>query len=604
MTETTRNNVISRIGKIAEKAIKENLAVHKTAFFFNEEDGILSASDTKAVKTAIEVLEGATTPEEVKKATAKLKKAAEAAGLPEPCVTVAIGKFISPYGDKYSKGLKSFIAKDPEKAFMTLSDVPDPLSLVNETVMRLFLVYKGEVLCTNPFNKTSETGETGEEPVKREELKALLKFARIWAKHKNLTTHIGWLIKSALVPDEHGIERAKIIIDCVEADVKDLGFLAGAKEVYYYLFNYDPTYGPVGMGSAAKIARYLNGYYGDKFTDEEVLTWSLSGATSPEIAKVIGDKLGYLVAGFGCPVETPEYSLDREDRFFNRTHELDGLWTEREKELREEQLPTWDHKEAYSLEMLPLIMGRSLGLPKALEWALKTGRTSEEDIGPICKKFNYFAQIEIDYFEDYSERYNPQTPFEVFKTYQKAIIENYDEVSPEAHRIATTISELDALAKFPDSVYLKTIDADGNETVITNEEFITNLLITLEEFLNSPEKLFERKNKTVDPVTREVKEASPEILSVGHLILDDEPYGFKTDKILFYGDPTDPSVGSAIDKIISGEASYRHNERSFDQGNLSWLKAKNVFESDDAFDGESYEDLDLYSENYEEDLDF
>ena len=595
-------NVITTIATIAETATKKNLAVHKTAFFFNEEGGILGASDTKPVKTVIEALEGATTAAEATKATAELKKAAEAAKLPEPVITAAIGKFVSGYGNKYSKGLKGFIAKDPETAAKTLSDLPDPLGLVNETVMRLFLIYKGEVLCTNPFNKTSETGETGEEPVKREELKALLKFARIWAKHKNLTTHIGWLIKSALVPDEHGIERAKIILDCIEDYVKDLGFLAGAKEVYYYLFNYDPTYGPVGIGSEAKISRYLNGYYGDKFTDEEVLTWSLSGATSPEIAKLIGNKLGYLVAGFGYPVEENKYSLDREDRFFNRTHELDGLWTEREKELREENLPTWDHKEAYNLEMLPLIMGRSLGLPKALEWAIKTGRTSEENIGPICAKFNYFAQVETNYFEDYSERYNPQTPFEVFKTYQKAIIENYDEVSPEAHRIASTISDLDALAKFPDSVYLKTIDADGNETVITNEEFITNLLITLEEFLTSPEKLFERKNKTVDPVTREVKEASPEILSVGKLILDDEPYGFKTDKFLFYEDPTDPSAGSAIDKIISGEASYRRHERSFDQGDLSWLKVKNVFESDNAFDGESYGDL--YSEDYDEDLDF
>ena len=596
MTETTRNNVNNVVRKIAETATKKNLAVHKTAFFFNEEGGILSALDTKAVKTAIEALESATTPEEAKKATAKLKKSAEAAGLPEPVITAAIGKFVSGYGNKYSKGLKGFIAKDPETAAKTLSDLPDPLGLVNETVMRLFLVYKGEVLCTNPFNATGETGE------KREELKALLKFARRWAKHKNLTSRIGWLIKSALVADEHSLERAKIILDCVEDYVKDLGFLAGAKEVYYYLFNNDPTYGPVAMGSEAKITRYLNGYYADKFTDEEALTWALKGATSPEIAKLIGNRLGYLVAGFGCPAEVSEYPLNREDRFFDRSHELNGLWAERERELREEQLPTWDHKEAYNLEMIPLIMGRSLGLPKALEWAIKTGRTSEEDIGPICAKFNYFAQVETDYFEDYSERYNPQTPFEVFKTYQKAIIENYDEVSPEAHRIASTISDLDALAKFPDSVYLKTTDADGNEVTITNEEFITNLLITLEEFLTSPEKLFERKNVTVDPVTREVKEAPPEILSVGKLILDDEPYGFKTDKILFYEDPTDPCSGSAIDKIISGEASYRRHERSFDQGDLSWLKVKNVFESDNAFDGESYEGL--YSEDYEEDLDF
>ena len=594
MKDTT-TTVISKISRIAETSVKKNLMVHKTAFFFNEEGGILSASDTKSVKTAIEALEGATTSAEAAKATAKLKKAAEAAGLPEPVITAAIGKFVSGYGNKYSKGLKGFIAKDPEKAFVTLSDLPDPLGLIDETVMRMFLCYKGEVLCTNPFNATGETGE-------REELKALLKFARRWAKQKNLTNHIGWLIKSALVPDEHGVERAKIVLDCVEDYIKDLGFLAGAKEVYYYLFNYDPTYGPVGIGSEAKISRYLNGYYGDKFTDEEAITWSLSGATSPEIAKLVGDRLGYLVAGFGCPAEITEYSLNREDRFCDRTHELDGFWAERQKELREEQLPTWDHKEAYNLEMLPLIMGRSLGLPKALEWAIKTGRTSEEDIGPICAKFNYFAQVETEIFENYSERYNPQTPFEVFKTYQKAIVENYDEVSPEAHRIAATISELDALAKFPDDVYLKTIDADGNETIITNEEFITNLLITLEEFLSEPSKLFERKNKTVDPVTREVKEASPEILSVGKLILDDEPYGFKTDKFLFYEDPTDPSAGSAIDKIISGEASYRRHEHSFDQGNLSWLKVKNAFESDNAFDGESYGDL--YSEDYDEDLDF
>ena len=593
---------ITTIATIAKAAVKKNLAVHKTAFFFNEEGGILSASETAVVKTAIEALEGATTAVEAAKAMASLKKAAEAAGLPEPVVTAAIGKFVSGYGNKYSKGLKGFIAKDPETAAKTLSDLPDPLGLVNETVMRLFLVYKGEVLCTNPFNKTSETGETGEEPVKREELKALLKFARIWAKHKNLTTHIGWLIKSALVPDEHGTERAAIVLDCIEDYVKDLGFLTGAKEVYYYLFNYDLSYGPVGMGSEAKITRYLNGYYADKFSDEEALTWSLSGATSPEIAKLIGKRLGYLVPGFGCPVGESKYSINREDRFFDRSHELDGLWAEHEKELFFEKLSTRDFKETYDLEMLPLIMARSLGLPKALEWAIKTGRTSEENIGSICAKFNYFAQVETHYFEYYSERYNPQTPFEVFKTYQKAIVENYDEVSPEAHRIAATISELDALAKFPDDVYLKTIDADGNETIITNDEFITNLLITLEEFLSEPSKLFERKNKTVDPVTREVKEASPEILSVGKLILDDEPYGFKTDKFLFYEDPTDPSAGSAIDKIISGEASYRRHEHSFDQGNLSWLKVKNAFESDNAFDGESYGDL--YSEDYDEDLDF
>lgn len=590
---------ITTIATIAETSVKKNLAVYKTAFFFNEAGQILKSSETAAVKRAIETLEAATTATDAKKATAELKKAAETAGLPEPVVTAAIGKFISPYGDKYSKGLKSFIAKDPEKAFGTLLNLPDPLDLVDEAVMRLFLCYKGEVLCTNPFNVTSETGETG---VKREELKALLKFARRWAKQKNLTTHIGWLIKSALVPDDHGIERAGIVLDCVEDYVKDLGFLAGAKEVYYYLFNYDPTYGPVGMGSEAKITRYLNGYYGDKFTEEEGLTWALSGATSPEIAKLIGNRLGYLVAGFGCPIEENLFSLNREDRFFDRSHELNGLWEEREKELFFEQLPTRDFKETYNLEMLPLIMGRSLGLPKVLEWALETGRTSEEAIGSICAKFNYFAQVETHYFEDYASRYNPQNAFEVFKTYQKAIIENYDETSPEAHRIAETISELDALAKFPDDVYLKTIDADGNETTITNEEFMTNLLITLEEFLNNPEKLFERKSVTVDPITREVKEAPPEILSVGHLILDDEPYGFKTDKILFYGDPTDPCGVPLIDKILSGEASYPRQEYTFDQGNLSWLKVKNVFETDDDFDGESYEDL--YGEDYEEDLDF
>lgn len=112
---------IATIATIATAATKKNLAVHKTAFFFNDAGRILNASEMATVKHDVEALESATTPEEVKKATAKLKKAAEAAGLPEPCVTVAIGKFISPYGDKYSKGLKSFIAKDPEKAFMTLS---------------------------------------------------------------------------------------------------------------------------------------------------------------------------------------------------------------------------------------------------------------------------------------------------------------------------------------------------------------------------------------------------------------------------------------------------------------------------------------------------
>lgn len=593
-------NTRTVISTIAETSVKKNLAVYKTAFFFNKAGQILNSSETAAVKTAIEALEASTTVAAAAKATAKLKVAAEAAELPEPVITAAIGKFISPYGDRYSKGLKGFIAKDPIKAFEVLTESPDPLELIDGIVMRLFLCYKGEVLCTNPFNKTD--GETG---AKREELKALLKFSRMWAKRKNLTTHIGWLIKSALVPDEHGTERAAIVLDCVEDYVKDLGFLAGAKEVYYYLFNNDSSYGPVGIGSEAKISRYLNGYYGDKFTDEEALTWSLSGATSPEIAKLVGNRLGYLVPGFGCPAEAPEYLLNKEDRFLNRSHELDGLWAEREKVLREEQLPTWDHKEAYNLEMLPLIMARSLGLPKTLEWVLETGRTSEEAIGSICAKFNYFAQVETDYFEDYVSRYNPQTPFEVFKTYQKAIVENYDKVSPEAHRIATTISELDALAKFPDDVYFRTVDADGNETVIKNEEFITNLLITLEEFLTSPEKLFERKNTTVDPVTREVKEALPEILSVGHLILDDEPYGFKNDQILFYEDPADPGDRSFIDKIISGEVSYPRQELTFNQDNLSWMKVKNAFESDDSFDGESYGDLyDLYGEDYDEDLDF
>ena len=147
-----------------------------------------------------------------------------------------------------------------------------------------------------------------------------------------------------------------------------------------------------------------------------------------------------------------------------------------------------------------------------------------------------------------------------------------------------SIAELDALAKFPNDVYLKTVDPDGNETILTNEEFITNLLVTLEEFLNAPEKLFERKNKTVDPVTREVREAPPETLTVGRLLLYDEPYGFKED--------------------------CPRKEYTFNQDNLSWLKVKNAFESDDAFDGESYKDLyyeDLYGEDYDEDdedLDF
>ena len=600
MKDTT-TTVISRISRIAEK---KNLAVYKTAFFF-EGGRILPASDTKAVKTVIEALEGATTPEEVKKATASLKKAAEAAGLPEPVITAGVGKFISPYGDKYSKGLKSFIIKDPEKAFEVLKNLPDPLGLVNETVMRLFLVYKGEVLCTNPFSKTSKTGETGEEPVNREELKALLKFARIWAKHKNLTTHIGWLIKSALVPDEHGTERAAIVLDCVEDYVKDLGFLAGAKEVYYYLFNNDFTYGPVAMGNKSLIDRFNSGLYGDRFTEEEALAAALKGATSLEIAKLVGNRLGYLVAGFGCPVEVSTYPLNREDRFFNRATELDGLWAEREKELFFEQLPARDFKETYAPEMIPLAMARSLGLCPTYKWAIKTGRVAEEAMGPNLKAMLEFSRRERSLFEEYCERYNPQTPIEVFKIYQKAIIENYDETSPEAHRIALTIGELDALAKFPDNVYLKTIDADGNETVITNGEFITNLLITLEELLSDPGKLFERKNKTVDPVTREVKTAEPEILSIGKLILFDELYGFKTDKILFYEDPSDPCGVPLIDKILSGECSYPRHEHSFDQGNLSWLKAKSVFESNDDFDGENHEDLcDLYGENYDEDLDF
>lgn len=567
-------NTKTVIATIAEASVKKNLTIHKTAFFFNEAGRILSASDTKSVKTAVEALEGATTPEEAEKATVSLKKAAEAAGLPEPVVTAAIGKFVSSYGDKYSKGLKGFIAKDPEKAFGTLSDLPDPLELVNETIMRLFLVYKGEVLCTNPFNKTSETGETGE----REELKALLKFARIWAKRKNLTSHIGWLIKSALVADDHGIERAKIIIDCIEDYIKELGFMAGAKEVYYYLFNNDLTYGPVGIGSETKINRYLNGYYGDKFTEEEALTWALSGATSPEIAKLIGDRLGYILSGFGCPVpiET-EYSLNRENKFLNRSHELDGLWEEHQRELDEDKLPTRDFKEVYDVSMIAIAMARSLGLCQAYEWAVKKGRVTEKTTGPNATLMIEFSKRERSLFEEYCGRYNPQTPIEVFEVYKKMVLDHYDEVSPDAHHIAMSITELDALAKFPDGLYLRTVDANGNETVITNEEFITNLLITLEEFLNNPEKLLERKNVTVDPVTREVKEAPPKTLTVGRLLLYDEPYGFKEDP---------------------------RKEYTFNQDNLSWLKVKNVFESDDAFDGKNYEDLDLYSESYDEDLDF
>lgn len=600
MKETTNTFGIGLdavICKVAAQAKVSTLkGVYYTSYFFNEVGQILSHAQLRPVKGEINALEAAKTQDDADKAMRLLKKAAEAANLPTPVITAGVGEFVSARGDRYTKSLKSFVGKD-EKAFEVLKNLPDPLGLVDKEVMKNFLVYKGEVLCTNPFNQ-----------IEKDSAKSLLKFSRMWAKCKNLTTHIGWLIKSALVPDEHGTERAAIVLDCIEDHVKDLGFLAGAKEVYYYLFNNDSSYGPVGIGSEAKISRYLNGYFADKFSDEEALTWALKGATSPEIAKLVGDRLGYLVAGFGCPAEVPEYLLNREERFFDRSHELDGLWEEREKVLREEQLPTWDRKEAYNLEMLPLIIARSLGLPKVIEWALETGRTSEEAIGSICAKFNYFAQVETWYFESYSERYNPQTAFEVFKTYQKAIIENYDETSPEAHRIASTIGELDALAKFPNDIYLHTVDADGNEINITNEEFITNLLVTLEEFLTSPEKLFERKNVTVDPVTREVKEAPPEILSVGRLILEDEPYGFKTDKILFYEDPTDPCGVPLIDKILSGECSYRRNERSFDQGNLSWLKVKSVFESNDAFDGESYEDLyDLYGEDYDEDdedLDF
>lgn len=565
-------NTRTVISTIAETSVKKNLAVYKTAFFFNEAGQILKSSETAAVKRAIETLEAATTATDAKKATAELKKAAETAGLPEPVVTAAIGKFISPYGDKYSKGLKSFIAKDPEKAFGTLLNLPDPLDLVDEAVMRLFLCYKGEVLCTNPFNAKDETGET------REELKALLKFARRWAKNKNLTSHIGWLIKSALVPDEHGVERAKIVLDCVEDYVKDLGFLAGAKEVYYYLFNNDFTYGPVAMGNKSLIDRFNSGLYGDKFTDEEALTWALKGATSPEIAKLIGNRLGYLVAGFGCPIEENLFSLNREDRFFDRSHELNGLWEERQRELDEDKLPTYDFRKTYDTPMISIAMARSLGLSPTYEWAIRKGRVAEEAIGPNANEMIEFSRRERSLFEEYCEHYNPQTPIEVFKIYQKMVCEHWDEVSPDAHKIALSISELDALAKFPDGLYLKTVDSDGNETILTNEEFITNLLVTLEEFLNAPEKLFERKNKTVDPVTREVREASPEILTVGRLILYDEPYGFKED--------------------------CPRQELTFNQDNLSWMKVKNVFETDDDFDGENHEDFDLYGEEYDEDLEF
>ena len=86
---------INTIARIAEKSIKENLAVHKTAFFFNEAGRILSASETATVKHDVEALEGAKTPEEAKKATSRLKVAAKAAGLPEPVITAAIGKFVS-----------------------------------------------------------------------------------------------------------------------------------------------------------------------------------------------------------------------------------------------------------------------------------------------------------------------------------------------------------------------------------------------------------------------------------------------------------------------------------------------------------------------------
>lgn len=572
MTEKTNTFGIGLdavICKVAAQATMNTLkGVYYTPFFFDEEGEFLSYAQLRPVKGEINALEAATSQDDAEKAMRLLKKAAKAAGLPEPVITAGVGKFVSSRGDKYTKGLKGFIAKDPDRAFEVLKNLPDPLSLVDKEVMKNFLFYKGEVLCTNPFNK-----------IERDDAKSLLKFARRWAKQKNLTSHIGWLIKSALVPDEHGVERAKIVLNCVEDYVKTLGFLAGAKEVYYYLFNYDLGYGPVAMGNKSLIDRFNSGLYGDKFTEEEALEASLKGATSPEIAKLIGNRLGYLVGGFGCPAEIPECSLNRENRFYDRSHELDGLWEERQKELREEQAPIYDFRKTYDLPMIAVAMARSLGLTKTYEWAIKTGRVAEGAIGPNANEMIQFSKRERALFEEYCDHYNPQTPIEVFKIYQKMVLDHWDEVSPDAHRIAMSISELDDLARFPDGTYLRTVDADGNETVLTNEEFITNLLMTLEEFLNNPEKLFERKNMTIDPVTREVKEAPPETLTVGKLILYDEAYGFKND-------PT------------------HRKEYTFNQDNLSWMKVKNAFESDDTFDGKSYEDFDLCSEEYDEDLDF
>ena len=593
-TTNTFGTVIGVINNVATKATMNTFkGVYYTPFFFDEEGKFLSHAQLRPVKGEINALEAATTDPEADKAMKLLKKAAEAAGLPEPVITAGVGKFISSHGDKYTKGLNSFIGKDPKKAFEVLIKLPDPLGLIDRTVMKLFLVYKGEVLCTNPFNK-----------IERDDAKSLLKFARMWAKSKNLTSHMGWLIKSMLVADEHGIERAKIVLDCVEDHALDLGFSAGAKEAYYYLFNNDFTYGPVAMGNKSLIDRFNSGLYGDRFTEEEALAAALKGATSPEIAKLVGDRLGYLVGGFGCPAELPVYN--NTEKRFDETHGLEGAWSARLFEMREEERLSFDFRETYDLPMIAVAMARSLGLTKTCEWVIKEGRVAEEAMGPNLKAMLEFSKRECTLFGEYCERYNPQTPIEVFKVYQKMVLEHWDEVSPDAHRVAMTISELDTLAKFPDWKYEKTIFPDGTETVITNKEFITNLLITLEELLSDPGKLFERKNKTVDPVTREVKEAEPEILSVGHLILFDEIYGFKQDKILFYEDPSDPGAGAFIDKILSGKVSYPRQEKSFDQANLSWLKAKSVFESDDAFNGdsldESFEDDDYFNKEYEEDL--
>lgn len=593
-TKTNTFGAINVINNVATQAKVSTLkGVYYTSYFFNEVGQILSAAETRPVQSEINALEAATSQDDAEKAMRLLKKVAKAAGLPEPVITAGVGKFVSSRGDKYTKGLKGLIAKDPDRAFEVLKNLPDPLGLVERTVMKLFLVYKGEVLCTNPFNK-----------IEREDAKALLKFARMWAKHKNLTNHIGWLMKSMLVPDEHGVERAEMVLDCVEDHVKNLGFSAGAKEVYYYLFNNDFTYGPVAMGNKSLIDRFNNGFYGDRFSDEEALAAALKGATSLEIAKLVGDRLGYLVGGFGCPAELPVYN-NTEKRFDGP---FDGPWLVRKAEIEEEEknLPTFDFKETYDLPTISIAVARSLGLCPTYEWAIKEGRVAEGAMGPNLKTMLEFSKRERTLFGKYCEHYNPETPIEVFKTYQKMVLDHWDEVSPDAHKIAMSISELDTLAKFPDWEYEKNIFPDGTETVITNKEFITNLLITLEELLSDPGKLFERKNKTVDPVTREVKEAEPEILSVGHLILFDEIYGFKQDKILFYEDPSDPGAGAFIDKILSGKVSYPRQEKSFDQANLSWLKAKSVFESDDAFNGdsldESFEDDDYFNKEYEEDL--